>query len=146
MEPGGYLGEGTHCGGGCGPPYHRIFRAILSTLKIKRGGGPPPPRGETRRFSLTTSTIPPPSEGKSFVSTNLGITSPITAERPLSTVTCGCRTLVSRLNLKTDKGSLSYLEGDASLDDVIIKDYLPGLDILPPGGGEAKQPHSGSEQ
>ncbi|MCC5839112.1 MAG: polysaccharide biosynthesis tyrosine autokinase [Opitutales bacterium] len=102
------------------------FRAILSTLKLNE-------ESRNAKVLLTTSTIP--SEGKSFVSTNLGITFANHGERTII-VDGDLRmpNIGKSLNLQVEKGSLSYLEGDASLDDVIIKDYLPGLDILPTGG------------
>ncbi|MCC5805693.1 MAG: polysaccharide biosynthesis tyrosine autokinase [Opitutales bacterium] len=107
------------------------FRAIVSTLKLNE-------ESRNAKVILTTSTVP--SEGKSFVSTNLAITFANHGERTII-VDSDLRmpNIAKSLDLESKVGSLHVLTGDKKLEDVIIKDYLPNLDILP-SGGRSKSP------
>jgi polysaccharide biosynthesis transport protein len=102
------------------------FRAIHSTLKLNE-------ESRNAKVILTTSTIP--SEGKSFVSTNMAFTFAAHGERTL-VMDCDLRmpNVGKSLNIANRKGLLQLLEGQAQLDDVILKDVEPGLDVLVTGG------------
>tara|TARA_B110000037_G_scaffold131640_1_gene149528 strand:- start:78061 stop:80307 length:2247 start_codon:yes stop_codon:yes gene_type:complete len=102
------------------------FRAIHSTLKISE-------EGRNAKVILTTSTIP--SEGKSFVSTNLAFTFSHHSERTL-VMDCDLRmpNVGKSLNISNKVGLIQVLSGKATLDEAIIKDFAPGLDVLVTGG------------
>lgn len=102
------------------------FRAIHSTLKISE-------EGRDAKVILTTSTIP--SEGKSFVSTNLAFTFSHHSERTL-VMDCDLRmpNVGKSLNIANKVGLIQVLSGKATLDEAIIKDFSPGLDVLVTGG------------
>ncbi|MCD8483779.1 MAG: polysaccharide biosynthesis tyrosine autokinase [Verrucomicrobia bacterium] len=102
------------------------FRSIHSTLKLNE-------ESRNAKVILTTSTIP--SEGKSFISTNLGITFAGHGERTII-VDCDLRmpNVGKSLDLPESKGMLNYFAGEAELNDVIVKDFVPGMDVLPTGG------------
>ncbi len=107
------------------------FRGIVSTLKLNE-------ESRNSKVILTTSTVP--SEGKSFVSTNLAITFANHGERCII-VDADLRmpNIGKSLDLTAHAGSLQYLNGEKDLDAVILKDYLPNLDILT-SGGRSKSP------
>lgn len=102
------------------------FRAIHSTLKLNE-------ESRNAKVILTTSTIP--SEGKSFVSTNLAFTFASHGERTL-VLDCDLRmpNVGKSLDIANRKGLLQVLEGSEQLDNVIIRDFSPGLDVLVTGG------------
>lgn len=102
------------------------FRAVHSTLNLNE-------ESRKARVILTTSTIP--SEGKSFVSTNLAHTFANHGERTLI-IDADLRmpNIGKSLNLPNRKGSIQVLAGEATLDEVIVKDYAPNLDLLVAGG------------
>lgn len=102
------------------------FRAIHSTLKISE-------EGRKAKVILTTSTIP--SEGKSFVSTNLAFTFSNHSERTLI-MDCDLRmpNVGKSLDISNKVGLIQVLTGKATLDEAIIKDFAPGLDVLVTGG------------
>ncbi|WP_269539630.1 GumC family protein [Cerasicoccus fimbriatus] len=108
------------------------FRAIHSALKLNEAS-------KKAKIILTTSTSP--SEGKSFVSTNLAITFAIHGERTL--ILDGdlrMPNVAKSMNLedRTD-GVVKYFAGECSLDDAIITELYPNLDVLP-AGTKAKNP------
>ena len=43
------------------------------------------------------------------------------------------------MQIENDKGILDYINGDDDIDDFIIKEVYPNLDVLP-SGGKAKNP------
>lgn len=102
------------------------FRAIHSTLKLNE-------ESRNAKVLLTTSTIP--SEGKSFVSTNLAFTFASHGERTL-VLDCDLRmpNVGKSLNLANRKGLLQVIEGTETLDEAIVRDVVPGLDVLVTGG------------
>jgi capsular exopolysaccharide synthesis family protein len=102
------------------------FRAIHSTLKISE-------ESRSAKVILTTSTIP--SEGKSFISTNLAFTFANHSERTLI-LDCDLRmpNVGKSLNISNKVGIIQVLDGRATLDEAIIKDFAPGLDVLVTGG------------
>lgn len=107
------------------------FRAIHSTLKLNE-------ESRNAKVMLTTSTIP--SEGKSFITTNMAITFAAHGERVI--VLDGdlrMPNVAKSLNLEQRKGVLTYLAGDCTLDEAILPNCLPNLDILV-SGGRSKNP------
>lgn len=107
------------------------FRTIHSALKLNE-------ESRNAKVIVTTSTIP--SEGKSFVSSNMSLTFANHGEKTL--LLDGDLRLpnVARsLQLANDFGILDHIEKDVSLDEVIIKEVYPNLDVLP-SGGKSKNP------
>lgn len=108
------------------------FRAIHSALKLNEAS-------KKAKIIITTSTSP--SEGKSFVSTNMAITFAIHGERTL--ILDGdlrMPNVAKSLNIeeRTD-GVVKYFAGECSLDDAILSELYPNLDVLP-AGQKAKNP------
>ncbi|MDR2982345.1 MAG: polysaccharide biosynthesis tyrosine autokinase [Puniceicoccales bacterium] len=101
------------------------FRAIYSALKINEVA-------RTAKTILTTSTTP--SEGKSFVTTNLAMTFAMHGERVL-VLDADLRmpAIGKTLELEGDKGITRYLQGGVSLEDSIYHDVVPNLDVMPVG-------------
>jgi len=107
------------------------FRSIHSALKLND-------QSKNAKIILTTSTVP--GEGKSFVSSNLSLTFANHGEKTL--LLDGDLRLpnVARsLQLENDFGLLDHIEKGVSLDEVIIKEVYPNLDVLP-SGGKSKNP------
>lgn len=107
------------------------FRGIHSTLKLNE-------ESKNAKVILTTSTIP--SEGKSFVSTNSAITFANHGEKTII-IDGDLRmpNIAKSLNLSNKEGILQFIGGEKALDDVIIKDYHPNMDVLV-AGGRSKNP------
>lgn len=102
------------------------FRAIYSTLKINE-------ESRKAKVFLTTSTIP--SEGKSFVSTNLAFIFANHGERTL--ILDGdlrMPNVAKSLDLENNSGLLQYIAGEKTLDEVIIPNVAPNTDVLTTGG------------
>jgi len=99
------------------------FRTLYSSIKAS-------PVGKDANVILSTSTTP--SEGKSFVITNLALTAAMNGEKVI-VVDMDMRlpSIAKILNIKTDKGLISCIENDSDVDDAIIKDFFPNMDILP---------------
>lgn len=107
------------------------FRSIHSTLKLNE-------ESRNAKVMLTTSTIP--SEGKSFVSSNCAITFASHGERCLILdADLRMPNVAKGLNIAPKPGVIQYLSGEKELEDVIQKDYLPNLDVMP-AGGNTKSP------
>ncbi|WP_309385437.1 GumC family protein [Cerasicoccus frondis] len=108
------------------------FRAIHSALKLNEAS-------KKAKIILTTSTSP--SEGKSFVSTNLAITFAIHGERVL--ILDGDLRMPNvgkSLNIEDrTEGVVKYFAGDCTLDEAIISELYPNLDVMP-AGIKAKNP------
>jgi capsular exopolysaccharide synthesis family protein len=107
------------------------FRTILSALKLND-------ESKNAKVILATSTVP--GEGKSFISSNLALTFANHGEKTL--LLDGDLRLpnVARsLQLENEKGLLSHIEQGHSLDEVLIKEVYPNLDVLPTGG-KSKNP------
>lgn len=102
------------------------FRAVYSALKI----------GEQSRIAkvfLVTSTMP--SEGKTFVSTNLAQTYAAHGDRVL-VLDADLRlpNVGNSLGLaKDERGLTRYMEGSMTLDEAIIRDVRPNFDVLQVG-------------
>lgn len=107
------------------------FRTIHSAMKLND-------ESKNAKVLVTTSTIP--SEGKSFVSSNLALTFANHGEKTLL-LDCDLRlpNVAASLQLANDRGVLDHLEQGAPLDDVIINEVYPNLDVLP-SGGKSKRP------
>lgn len=107
------------------------FRAIHSALRLNE-------LSKKAKIILTTSTSP--SEGKSFVTTNLAITFAVHGERTLI-IDADLRmpSVGKSLSLEGDNGLVKYLAGDCTFEDALIKDFYPNLDVLP-AGQKAKNP------
>jgi capsular exopolysaccharide synthesis family protein len=107
------------------------FRGIHSTLNLNE-------ESRNAKVLLCTSTIP--SEGKSFIATNMAITFASHGERTI-VLDCDLRmpNIAKSLEVPNRQGILDYIGGNRNLDELIIKDYLPNLDILP-AGGRSKSP------
>lgn len=102
------------------------YRSIYSALKLNK-------EGSQAQVIMTTSTIP--SEGKSFVSSNLALTFSSHGERTLL-LDCDLRlpNVAKSLGLKNDYGLIQILEGNKTVDDAIQHAIYPGFDVLPTGG------------
>ena len=107
------------------------FRSIYSNLKLNY-------KSDDAKVILTTSTIP--GEGKSLISSNLALAFANHGEKTL--LLDGDLRLPSvarSLQVENNTGIISFIKGDAGLDDVILKNIYPNFDILPTGG-KSKNP------
>lgn len=106
------------------------FRSIHSTLKLNE-------ESRNAKVILSTSTIP--SEGKTFISTNLGITFAAHGERTI-VVDADLRmpNVAKELNIDSKHGVIQLISEKADPDAYIYKDFLPNLDLLPAGGNTKK--------
>jgi capsular exopolysaccharide synthesis family protein len=87
---------------------------------------------------LVTSTIP--GEGKSFTVTNLALTFAAHGEKVVL-IDCDLRkpSIHKGLRLENTKGVIDVSTGEATLDEVILRDVQRNLDVIP-AGGRAKNP------
>ena len=107
------------------------FRSILSYLKINDNA-------KNSNVFLLTSTVP--SEGKSFISSNLALSFSANGEKVLLfDGDLRLPNVAKSLQLENEKGVLDYILGEGHIDEFIIKDVYPNLDVLP-SGGKAKNP------
>jgi capsular exopolysaccharide synthesis family protein len=107
------------------------FRSIHSALKLND-------ESKNAKIILTTSTVP--SEGKSFVSSNLSLTFANHGEKTLLLdADLRLPNVARSLQLENDFGLLDHIEKGVALDEVIIKEVYPNLDVLPTGG-KSKNP------
>ncbi len=107
------------------------FRSIHSALKLND-------ESKNAKVILATSTIP--GEGKSFISSNLSLTLANHGEKTL--LLDGDLRLpnVARsLQLENEYGMLDCIERGVALDEVIVKEVYPNLDVMPTGG-KSKNP------
>jgi capsular exopolysaccharide synthesis family protein len=101
------------------------FRSLYSALKINE-------LSNTAKVFITTSTTP--SEGKSFITTNLAMTYAALGEKVLILDGDLRMPAVGKtLKLEGDKGITRFLRGTVSLDDAIFHGVEPNLDVLPVG-------------
>ena len=107
------------------------FRSIHSALKLSD-------QSKNAKIILATSTVP--GEGKSFVSSNLSLTFANHGEKTLL-LDCDLRlpNVARSLQLENAFGMIDHIEKGISLDEVIIKEVYPNLDVLPTGG-KSKNP------
>ena len=107
------------------------FLTLHSALRLK-------PEAKDAKCILTTSTIP--GEGKSFVTTNVALTFAAHGEKVVI-VDCDLRkpNIHKTLQLENTKGVIDIVGGTGTIDDVVLKDVAPNLDVIPTGG-RAKNP------
>jgi len=107
------------------------FRTIHSALKLSD-------ESRNAKVLMTTSTVP--GEGKSFISSNMALTFANHGEKTLL-VDGDLRlpNVAKSLQLENDKGLLDHVEQGVGLDEVVIKEVYPNLDVLP-SGGKSKNP------
>ncbi|MDP4643966.1 MAG: polysaccharide biosynthesis tyrosine autokinase [Opitutales bacterium] len=107
------------------------FRSIHSALKLND-------ESKNAKVIVTTSTVP--GEGKSFVSSNLALTFANHGEKTLLLdADLRLPNVARSLQLENDFGLLDHIDKDVALDEVIIKEVYPNLDVLPTGG-KSKNP------
>ncbi|MDR1497457.1 MAG: polysaccharide biosynthesis tyrosine autokinase [Puniceicoccales bacterium] len=101
------------------------FRSIYSALRINEAA-------RTAKVILITSTSP--SEGKSFVATNLALTYAMHGERVLL-IDGDLRMPVVAKTLQIEEGTgiTQYLQGKVSLEDAIHYGISTNFDVLPAG-------------
>lgn len=107
------------------------FLTLHSALRLKE-------ESKNAKCILTTSTIP--GEGKSFTTTNLALTFSAHGEKVVI-VDCDLRkpNIHKTMQLENVKGVIDIVGGTATLDDVVIKNVFPNLDVITTGG-RAKNP------
>ena len=107
------------------------FRSILSYLKIND-------QTKNSNVFLLTSTVP--SEGKSFISSNLALSFASNGEKVLLLDgDLRLPNVAKSLQLENESGVLDYIQGEGTFDSFIVKEVYPNLDVLP-SGGKAKNP------
>mgnify|MGYP001179998585 CR=1 FL=1 len=107
------------------------FRSIHSSLKLND-------ESKNAKVILATSTVP--SEGKSFVSSNMALTFANHGERTLLLdADLRLPNIASSLQLPNEFGLLDHIEQGSRLDDMIVSEVYPNLDVLP-SGGKSKNP------
>ena len=107
------------------------FRSMLSYLKIND-------ISKNSNVFLLTSTVP--SEGKSFISSNLALSFAANGERVLLLDgDLRLPNVAKSLQLENDEGILDYINGETPIESFIVKDVYPNFDVLP-SGGKAKNP------
>ena len=101
------------------------IRAIYSAMKVS-------PATANCRVFLVTSTRP--GEGKTFVATNLALSFAQHAERVLI-IDADLRlpNVGPSLGFSGDGGVSRWFNGEMTLDEAIVRDVAPGLDVLPVG-------------
>lgn len=107
------------------------FLTLHSSLRLKD-------ESKNAKSILVTSTIP--GEGKSFTTTNLALTFAAHGEKVI-VVDCDLRkpNIHKSFRVENLKGVIDVCAGKATLDDVVIRNVHPNLDLLP-AGGRAKNP------
>lgn len=107
------------------------FRTLHSSLRLKD-------ESKNAKVFLTTSTVP--GEGKSFITTNLAMTFAAHGEKVVI-VDCDLRkpNIHKSLGLENSKGTIDVVSGGMVVDDVVVKNLLPNLDVIV-AGGRAKNP------
>jgi capsular exopolysaccharide synthesis family protein len=107
------------------------FLTLHSSLRLKE-------ESKNAKCILTTSTIP--GEGKSFTTTNLALTFAAHGEKVV-VVDCDLRkpNIHKTLQLENVKGVIDIVGGTSTLDEVVIKNVFPNMDVITTGG-RAKNP------
>lgn len=102
------------------------FRNLFSNLSF---AVPKKEEGVGKVICISSATI---SEGKTTVASNLAITCANSGYKTVI-VDCDMRKpkIRSVFNLPKSKGLVDYLSGQIELEDFLVKDYIPNLDILP---------------
>ena len=107
------------------------FLTLHSSLRLKD-------ESKNAKCILTTSTIP--GEGKSFTTTNLALTFASHGEKVI-VVDCDLRkpNIHKSFRIENLKGVIDVCAGKSTLDEVVVRNLHPNLDVLP-AGGRAKNP------
>jgi polysaccharide biosynthesis transport protein len=107
------------------------FLTLHSSLRLRDDA-------KDAKVILTTSTIP--GEGKSFTTTNLALVYAAHGDR-VCIVDCDLRKPNIHKSFRREnlKGVIDVCAGSATLDEVILREVHPNLDIVPTGG-RAKNP------
>jgi capsular exopolysaccharide synthesis family protein len=107
------------------------FLTLHSSLRLKD-------ESKNAKCILTTSTIP--GEGKSFTTTNLALTFAAHGEKVI-VIDCDLRkpNIHKSFRLENLKGLIDVCAGTAKIDDVVVRNVQPNLDVMP-AGGRAKNP------
>jgi succinoglycan biosynthesis transport protein ExoP len=107
------------------------FLSLYSTLRVTD-------ESRAAKCLMVTSTLP--GEGKSFVTTNLALTFAQQGHRTV-VVDCDLRkpNLQRSFRLRAGKGVLNYCVQGAPLDEVIVSNVQPNLDVVV-AGGRAQNP------
>jgi len=107
------------------------FLTLHSALRLKD-------ESKNAQAILTTSTIP--GEGKSFVTTNLALTFAAHGERVV-VIDCDLRkpNVHKSFRVENLKGVIDICAGTLTIDDVVMRNVHPNLDVIP-AGGRAKNP------
>lgn len=116
---------------GADRPAIEAFLSLYSNLRINE-------ESRNAKLLMVTSTLP--GEGKSFIAANLALTFASQGQRT-AIVDCDLRkpNVEKLFRLHATKGVVNYCIEGATLDDVIIKDVQPNLDVITVGG-RAKNP------
>ncbi len=102
------------------------FRSIHSAFKLN---------DESKNAKVIVSTSTVPGEGKSFVSSNMSLTFANHGEKTLlMDADLRLPNVARSLQLENEVGLLDHIEKGVDLDDVIVKEVYPNLDVLPSGG------------
>ena len=107
--------------------------SVAGTLAAVSGSEKIGENSKNAQVLLVTSTTP--SEGKTFVSTNLALAYAMHGERVL-VLDADLRlpNVGSSLGLSGDKrGLVRYIEGEITLDEAIVRDVRPNFDVLQVG-------------
>lgn len=107
------------------------FLTLHSSLRLKD-------ESKNAKCILVTSTIP--GEGKSFTTTNLALTFAAHGEKVV-VVDCDLRkpNIHKSFRLENLKGVIDVCGGKHTIDEVVIRNVQPNLDVIP-AGGRAKNP------
>ena len=113
------------------PQAAEAFLSLHSNLRLKDVS-------KNAKVIIVTSTTP--SEGKSFVSSNLALTFAAHGEKTVI-VDCDLRkpNVHRSFGVENLKGVIDYCTAETDLDSLIIKNHQANFDILP-SGGRAKNP------
>ena len=107
------------------------FLSLYSTLRVNDDS-------RNAKFILVTSTLP--GEGKSFVASNLALTFAVQGQRTVI-VDCDLRkpNIQRSFRLRASKGLVNHCVQGVPLEDVIVKQVQPNLDVITVGD-RAKNP------
>ena len=99
------------------------FRSLHSILKVNT-------IAKDSKVLLFTSTTP--SEGKSFVVTNLALMCAMHGEKTII-IDADLRlpAMAKILGIESQNGLVSHIEDGKPIEECVIKDYYPNLDVLP---------------
>ncbi len=107
------------------------FLTLHSSLRLKD-------ESKNAKCILITSTIP--GEGKSFTTTNLALTFASHGEKVV-VIDCDLRkpNIHKSFRVENTRGVIDVCAGKATIDEVVLRNVQPNLDVIP-AGGRAKNP------